>query len=115
MRHIKKYENLKSSPYCINDFKIFKYWRYRNSCINIIWKLDKLEVKQSGVHVMEDEYRFLVLHLNVNKNKIDTIELGPAVLQGMIDLKEKNKILRPATPEEIEEFELKVSANKYNL
>lgn len=106
MRYLKTYEELNNIS--VEDFRKIKYWRYCHSKVNSIIKVE------FNSDFNDDEYDFTLY--DINKKKLSELKWLPVTfINGMIDLKDDNKVLRPATEEEIEEFKIVEKAKKYNL
>jgi hypothetical protein len=117
MKYLKSYEKYDIS---LSDFinKKNVYWRYTNDLIDCIMKLEKFSETE---YAYKSNFIFKVLILgsskkgNKEKNTFTDIVFDSNGLFDIIKLKCAGKILRPATEEEIEKFDLLEVANKYNL
>jgi len=107
MIHLKIYENFLENELLINipELLNIKYWYIiRNPDSKIIyWKVEKISNdKYKITNLVEDK-------INNNVFDLDTLEL---LLKYGKDISIQ---YRPLTKEEIEEFEILIQANKYNI
>lgn len=100
MKHIKIYESYADKFNTKN-----KYWRYKNSKLDSILKINI---------VNKYEYNCTILNLETNSINKD-VTLTDVIMKKIVELDEVGKIFRPANEEEIEHFKFIETSNKYNL
>ena len=106
MKHIKIYEDF--DTYSIQDFLDIPYWRYKNRYIDCIMHVDFLDTDE---HKWNSEYKYTIL----NNNAFLELVYKQEFLLNIIKLQEPEKILRPATEDEIKEFEFQKDMKKFNI
>ena len=114
MKHLKLFEEF---TYTVQDFLDIPYWRYKNSQVDTIMKVEFLDNDKDG-QKWNSEYRFTFFNMtNKNSLKYTFFELinKNDFLYRIINLDIPEKILRPATDEEIELFKEKELMRKYNI
>lgn len=111
MKYIKKYESEKSK-YTLKDFTVESYWRHKNYGVDSILKIDS--IRKGPYSFSNSDYD--ITYFNYKKNEVKTTKIDDSKLQHIIDHStNEGYILRPATEEEIEYFNLMLSSEKYNL
>jgi hypothetical protein len=100
-------------PCKIEDFLDIPYWRYANSQVDSIMKVEFLDNDKEG-RKWNSDYRFTFFRLNDNGTFFEHIDKNNFLYQIMnLDIPEK--ILRPATDEEIEIFKGNILTRKFNI
>lgn len=104
MKYIRKYEEIE-----FDDFSKIKYWRWKNHLVDSIMIVEFSEDYPSKVKIS---------FFNLQSSDIISQDwFDNNTLLHLMNMKKNNPsyILRPATEDEINDFELKILANKYNL
>lgn len=112
MRYIKTYEVVvkpEGQEYSVSDFVNIPYWRYRNSLIDCIMKVEKYS---TGKYHGDNSFEFKVLK---DGDKFIYMKFKSEDIREFIYLEDPIKIIRPATEEEIEDFKFKEDTKNYNL
>ena len=111
MKYLKLFEEL-SNTYKVQDFIDIPYWRYRNSQVDTIMKVEYLDNDKEG-RKWNSDYRFTFLRLN-DGSFFEMIDKNNFLYQ-ILNLDVPEKILRPATDGEIEPFKERELAKKFNI
>lgn len=82
------------------------YWRFKIN-IDCILKVDISSIYDKNPH------NFTTLNLETGDFENDVLDGD--TMEIMAEMAKKGAMLRPATDEEIEQFELAINTNKYNL
>jgi hypothetical protein len=107
MKYIKHYEN--ESLFKIQDILDKVYWYYKNSQVESILKVEIVDNYKKDSYNREYDYTFL----NLNTGKINVVRYDNDLLYKIFQI--EDKILRPATPKEIETLIAIEKSDKYNL
>lgn len=111
MKYIKLFEGLPTKHYSIQDFIDIPYWKYKNSGVDSIMKVEFLDNDKLGK--WNSDYKFTFFNLK-DSTFFDHIDKNNFLYQ-IMNLEVPKKILRPATDEEIELFKGNFLTKKYNL
>lgn len=112
MKHLKLFEEL-DRTYKVEDFLDIPYWRYRNKTVDTIMKAEYLDNDQ---YKYNSNWNFTFLSLKeIDEFFFYELTLKNDFLYEIIKLDIPEKILRPATEEEIELFKGHFLTRKYNI
>jgi len=102
MKHLKTYENLQDTPnVSYKDFLTVKYWRFAHSMTNNIFKINSLNSEEM---------------ITMNANEVKDIDwLDDDIMNKIIFNADDGRLIRPATEEEINQFDLRLKTINYNL
>ena len=106
MKYIKTYEVI-THEYTLRDFTGTTYWKYKHSMIDYIIKIQKLK---NGFSML---YQNLILRDENNIDLFREMEKPGSALNGMLNA--QDTLLRPATEDEILDFEYRYAKQKYNI
>lgn len=113
MKHLKTYESLQDIPdVSYEDFLTIKYWRYAHSMTNNIIRINNIQSKNKTV------FHMTILNLDnvpIGLGLFHTNGYDESFIRKIINVTDDKKILRPATEDEIEFFEIQLNIQKYNL
>ena len=109
MKYIKTYEN-SNKNYTIQSFVDIPYWRYRNSKVDTIMKVEFYDNNENNFY---SDWKFTTM--DINTYEFFELIYKNDFLYQILQLEDPEKILRPANKKEIEKFNLALQTNKYNL
>ena len=112
MKYIKTFEE-DEVKYTLEDFSKIKYWRYWEIEVNnFIFKINKIRYNVNSYHPEENRYNITIFR--IDENFIENLsDVDNYTLISL--LADKSAEIRPATPDEINDFETRISMGKYNL
>ncbi len=112
MKYIKLFEGLPTKHYSIQDFTNIPYWRYKNSQVDSIMKVEFLDNDKEG-QKWNSDYNFTFFNLK-DSTFFEHIDKNNFLYQ-IMNLDIPNKILRPANDDEIELFKGNFLVKKFNI
>lgn len=109
--YIKTYEDLENAiQYTITDLIKIPYWRLKHATTDSMFRINKFWHD----YTWKTNFDITFYNLDVN-NTFHTGDFWDEQMMRKLLKIEDNKIIRPATPEEIEQFDLAEMTKKYNV
>ena len=111
MKYLKIFEDW-DRTYKLQDFLDIPYWRYKNSGVNTIMKVEFLDNDKNGSKWNSD---YKIIFFSLINNTFHEIIWKNDFLYQIMNLDIPEKILRPATDEEIDLFKDNLLTRKFNI
>ena len=106
---IKTYEDLEHY-YTINEIIDIPYWRLKHATMDSVFKINKITREYSW----KNNFDITIYNLDTNKFKnVDCLD-DDDIMMKIFNLND-GRLIRPATKEEIEQFDLAEKTKKYNI